>query len=361
MSTSRDHGMPNVSWKAYGRMRTHLEEVTVKRILLQWLITIAALFASSGAEAGYSSLFVFGDSLSDSGNNAIALAPNVTPVPISGNTFIPTYPYASGQYTNDKVWAQFLASSLGLSADPSLAGGTDWAFGGATTGPVSSDLLAPFPPSLETQAAFFLLQNGNTAPSSALYVVAGGGNDARDALGNIMSCNGNLGCIQGIIQSTAATFAMNIGTIVGELESAGAQNIAVWNTPDVGKAPAVLAQGAGAAAVASLLAFDMNAALLQAIGSDPDVRLFDLYGLLDSIIGDPAAFGLTDVTNACAQFSNCDPSTYLFWDGIHPTSAGQQIIADAMHRLTVPEPTTVALFGIGLAGLGFSRRRKRTR
>jgi phospholipase/lecithinase/hemolysin len=32
--------------------------------------------------AGYSSLFVFGDSLSDSGNNAVALAPDITPVPI---------------------------------------------------------------------------------------------------------------------------------------------------------------------------------------------------------------------------------------------------------------------------------------
>jgi phospholipase/lecithinase/hemolysin len=144
----------------------------------------------ANALAGYSSLFVFGDSLSDSGNNAIALAPGVTPVPISGNSFIPTFPYASGHYTNDQVWAQILATSLGLSANPSLAGGTNYAFGGAETGPLTPNpfpggLVNPFPPSLQTQVAFFLAQRGPMIPSNALYVVEGGGQNARDALAAI--------------------------------------------------------------------------------------------------------------------------------------------------------------------------------
>src|SRR5664280_2225647 len=154
----------------------------MKRSLLGWLLALVALVLSSSADAVYSNLVVFGDSLSDSGNNAVALAPNVTPVPISGNGFIPTYPYASGHYTNNQVWAQTLASSLGLRANPSLLGGTDYAFGGARTGPLSSNLFNPYPPSLETQTATFLLQYANVAPSDALYVVAGGGNDARNAL-----------------------------------------------------------------------------------------------------------------------------------------------------------------------------------
>src|SRR5712671_1431488 len=124
---------------------------------------------ASDAVAEYSSLYVFGDSLSDSGNNAVVLAPNVTPVPIPGNAFIPTYPYASGHYTNGEVWAQTLAFLLGLNTDPSLTGGT--------------------------------------APSTALYIVAGGGEDVLHALTTIEGCGDHLGCINGVIRSTAASFA----------------------------------------------------------------------------------------------------------------------------------------------------------
>jgi outer membrane lipase/esterase len=320
----------------------------------KWLVAIACIASMHGANAGYSSLFIFGDSLSDSGNNALVLAPNVTPVPISGNTFIPTFPYASGHYSNGPVWAQTLASALGLSALPSLLpGGTDYAFGGARTGPVSNNLLNPFPPSLETQTAFFLSQHGNVAPSSALYVVAGGGNNARDALNSIAGC-GTMACVLAVVQAAATGFATDIATIVGELELAGATHIVVWDTPDVGLAPAVIATGGGA--IGTALSQAMNSALLATVGGDPDVMLFDLFGLQDKIAANPAAFGLTNVTDACAQFAACDPSKYLFWDGIHPTSEGHLIIGDAMIAL-VPEPATFALLGLALAGLAVSRRR----
>ena len=82
----------------------------MKKSVLVSFVAFVFLLPLSDARAGYSNLFVFGDSLSDSGNNAIVLAPNVTPVPISGNSFIPFFPYASGHYTNDQVWAQILAT-----------------------------------------------------------------------------------------------------------------------------------------------------------------------------------------------------------------------------------------------------------
>ena len=229
------------------------------------LVGLAILISSAGVDAGpFSSLFIFGDSLSDPGNNAIVLSPNVTPVPISGNSFIPTFPYASGHYTNGQIWAQTFASALGLTANPWLVpGGTDYASGGATTGPVSSNPFSPYPPSLETQVAVYLSQFP-TAPSQALYVIAGGGNDARNALSQIAGCGGVAACIQAIIFSTANTYAANEATMIGELESSGAKSIVVWNTPDVGEAPAVIA--AGASTVGTLLAFDMNAALVGAIG-----------------------------------------------------------------------------------------------
>src|SRR5499425_1883498 len=131
------------------------------RVLLATILALGCLGTATTHAAAYSALYIFGDSLSDSGNNAVVLAPNTTPVPVSGNDFIPTFPYASGHYTNGPVSAQDFAPALGLSADPSLLGGTNYAFGGARTGPLTPNpfpggLLNPFPPSLETQVAFFL-------------------------------------------------------------------------------------------------------------------------------------------------------------------------------------------------------------
>jgi outer membrane lipase/esterase len=367
------------------------------KLLSSKAVIAGVCLVSSASAYAYSSLFIFGDSLSDSGNNAIAfdalgesldppLAPGTlrTPVPISGNSFVPTYPYSgSNVYTNDKVWAQNFASFLGLSAAPALAflnsppppGGLDYAFGGANTGPLTPNslpggLLDPFPASLETQAAFFLAQHGNVAPSDALYVVAGGGNNARDALTDIStqilttcpppSDPAYLGCanaiIQSTIKSTASDFATDIGTIVNELEGAGASHIVVWDVPDIGKAPAVTAMGASTLGTA--LASAMNGALLNAIRGDPDVKLFDIFGLVDQIVANNGAFGISldNVTDACAQFPDCVPSDYFFWDGIHPTSAGQQILSLAMLQ-AIPEPASLCLLSLAFCAMALARRR----
>src|SRR6478672_11832697 len=98
------------------------------------LLAAGAFFVCVSAHAGFTNIFVVGDSVSDSGDNAIVLAPNVTPVSAITNSFVPAFPYASGHYTNGAVWAQLFAASLGLSAAPVLAGGTDFAFGGARAG-----------------------------------------------------------------------------------------------------------------------------------------------------------------------------------------------------------------------------------
>ena len=92
------------------------------------------------------------------------------------------------------------------------------------------------PPSLAAQVNLFLSGTpGHLAPSGALYVVEGGGNDARDALA-AAAVSGNPSMV---IASAAAAFASGIHAIVDQLQAAGAQQLIVWNTPNLSLAPAV--------------------------------------------------------------------------------------------------------------------------
>lgn len=321
-------------------------------LLIRWLAA-AALTAAPLANAAYSGLYVFGDSLSDSGNNAIVLGIDAGQV-ISGNGYIPSEgPYASGHYTDGAVWAQDLATALGVSAAPSLAGGTDYAFGGAQTGS------SGFPFSLTAQIGQLLPFPGSTAPSDALYVVAGGGNNARATLASITPGSDPTAAIT----ATALSYAIDIGNIVDRLQAAGVQNqnIIVWNTPNIGLTPAVQTLGGAAAQLATSIASAMNNALQTRLSFEAGVKTFDVFDFLTTIVTSASHAGLSNVTDACGAIAGCDPSTYLFWDGIHPTSAGHELLAGALLALAVPEPSDAALWFAGvLALLAASARRSRT-
>lgn len=299
----------------------------------------AALMAGTACisqAAPFSSVFFFGDSLSDSGNNAIVVGGAVTAVPIASDAFVPTYPYASGRYTNGLVWAQSFATRLGTSATPSLLGGSDYAYGGARTGPAG----AGFPYSLRDQVNQFLGTLAGPVPAESLFVLAGGGNNARDALSAVAGGADPMATIA----ATAYGFVSDALAMVSQLVSVGADDIVVWTAPNIAFAPAVTALGsAEAIGFADALAGAMNASLAAALAPYADVvQIFDLNRLLLDIVEHPLAYGLLNVTDACAASAACDPSTYLFWDGIHPTSAGHALIADAMFAL-VPVPGSLAL------------------
>ena len=68
-------------------------------------------------------LTVFGDSLADAGNVFL----------FSQGTFPPSPPYAQ-RLTNGPTALEVMAADLGLPLTPSLAGGRDYAYGGAETG-----------------------------------------------------------------------------------------------------------------------------------------------------------------------------------------------------------------------------------
>jgi outer membrane lipase/esterase len=325
----------------------------VRALLPAFTLAAVTLANLPAAASPYSSLVVFGDSVSDSGNNAAAglYDPGQT---ITGNTYVPSSSYAAGTYSNGPVWASGVASSLGVTLQPSLLGGTNFAFGGATTGTPGSGP-GGFPYSLTVQANQYLGATGNLASPTALYVIAGGGNDARAALTAIAGGAG----VGPTVAATAASFAANVGAIVNQLQLAGAQHIVVWNTPNLGVSPAVTA--AGAADLGSFLAASMNAALAQQLFGEFGVSTFDIFGLGTSIALDPSAFGLANATDACGAVSGANCDLYEYWDGIHPTAAAHRIIADAFFSVAVPEASTWIMMIFGFAGVGFLTYRRRER
>jgi outer membrane lipase/esterase len=330
---------------------------SLKRLILASAAT-AATVCSIPALAAYTGLVIFGDSLSDSGNNFLAISSQIAPaVPITPNAaitsngFIPAFPYAGAPipvYSNGPVWAEHFAGALGLQNKPSLLGGGNFAFGGAVT---SGTIGFPF--SLTDQVVQFLGATGGVAPSSFLYVVAGGGNNARAALSAIAGGAD----IFGTIGATAFSYATDVGNMVDSLQAAGAKDIVVWNTPNLGTAPAVIAQGVQAIGLGTGVASAMNGALNTRLAGEVGVQTFDLFGSVAGIIANPAAYGLSNVTDACIQ-GLCDASKYLFWDGIHPSARGHEILAQQMLAQVVPEPETYLLFALGLAALTLVHRRR---
>jgi len=330
-----------------------MNRISIRRLLPPLALVVAALAAMPASAGPYDTFVVFGDSLSDNGNNASPpfnlFDPGQT---ITGNTYIPSSTYAPHTYSNGPVWASDFAATIGLPLAPSLAGGTDFAFGGATTGtpgPVNG-----FPFSLLAQSGQYLGATGNHASANGLYVIAGGGNDARAALTAI----GGGASIPGTILSTANSFAANVGSIVDALQAAGAQHIVVWDAPNLGLAPAVAAGGPLTVGLANTLATSMNAALAARLAGEAGVTTFDIFGLGTQIAANPALFGFSNVSDACGAVNGANCDQYAYWDGIHPTAATHRVIADAFLAVAVPEPETWVLLAGGLAALGAISRRR---
>ncbi len=317
--------------------------------LLCAIALAAGTLGVAPAHAGpYSDIFFFGDSVSDSGNVALAIgAPSGVPQAVPGNGYIPDYPYyPSGRFSNGPVWAEDFAAKYGLSATPSLAGGTDFAFAGARTG--GPDVPVP---TLTSQAGMFLAGTGGAAPADALYVIAEVGNDARDALARI----GAGADMNQAIAAASAAYADDLGNLVDTLRAAGATHFLVFDNVNLGLVPAIRSYGDGFSALATAVTWDMNAALMDRLDGESGVRVFDTFSFLTGVVQDPSAYGFANATDACASVAGADCSTYVFWDGLHPTAAMHELIAAA----AVPEPHESLLFAVGLAWLAWGRWRRR--
>src|ERR1700756_1299738 len=127
--------------------------------ILRATVTAAALIGYSivapAAASSFDAIYVFGDSYSDVGNISIATG-GAIPGPL----------YYNGRFSNGPIWVDHLAGTYGLTLTPSLAGGTDYAFGGAeVTAAVPEGSLSI--PSVPEQVALYLSQHSFKADPEA--------------------------------------------------------------------------------------------------------------------------------------------------------------------------------------------------
>jgi phospholipase/lecithinase/hemolysin len=299
------------------------------------LTCTVALFASSSAADAQPArqVVIFGDSLSDPGNGFDFVKANATPPDYGLNPLlIPSAPYAQGGHhlSNGPTWIEQLAAATGagLNAQPAFVGSNpfamNFAIGSASAGGTGL-------PSLSFEVAAFLQKTGGQVPSDALYVIEFGGIDVRQAVATGDPVQG-----LAILQAAATAIRTNISL----LHSLGARHFLVWNVPDAGLTPTARLTGTQAAASLATQTFNglLAAELTPLVLSGIDIIGFDANALVTSIVNNPAAFGLSNVVDACvtpnvAPFTCQQPDQYLFWDGIHPTAAAHAIVAGAVAQL----------------------------
>lgn len=259
----------------------------------RWLLILSALFylfvVRSSHGATFSAFYVFGDSLSDTGNN---------PAPAGS--------YYNGRYSNGPLWVEYLSNDLGLPYNAS----DNFAYAGSETSDLLSQVAAvPESPALHT----------------ALFSVVSGGNDFLD--------NADIGVNDSAWGQIITNAIANITLAVTTLYTNGAREILVGNLPNLGQTPAANSTPPGfpqyVDSKVALFNTTLQAAMIRAMQENPGLRIYllDMNAALANVLNAPAAYGFTVTTNGALEDPNlADKSfngpgaNYVFWDLVHPTT-----------------------------------------
>ena len=243
-------------------------------------------------------------------------------------------PYLIGRFhfTNGPTWIEQLARDLGLrrSARPALLGRpgfTNYAFGSARARPVGGF-------DLDDQVDLFLADFDGEASPGSLYAVFIGSNDLRDAFVELIQGN-EAGAEQIVREAVGGT-----AVAIQRLADAGAIWFLVLNLPDIANTPSVRELGPEAELAANALSQAYNLALAEALAGlqafNPQITIVDVdvFTALEDVVAHPRKFRLRNVTDSCITpgvifGAICRrPDKYLFWDFIHPSKRGHQLLSE---------------------------------
>jgi outer membrane lipase/esterase len=292
----------------------------MNRTVLASALFIGLALNHGEAAAQFSGFYFFGDSLTDAGS------------------FKPVLPPGTGKFTTNPgpVWAEVLAQRYGFTATPANQGGNDYAEGGARVTQLPG--FPNTPPTgtatpVATQVQNFL--GKGAVNSGALYSVWAGANDVFVQLQ--LAATGAATPAQ--VQANLATAATQLVQQVGTLNGAGARYIMVFNLPDIGKTPFGVGSGQGAT-ITALSSF-YNSTLSAGLDTlHIDIIRLNIFALINEVVANPGAFGFINATTPacttpsaliCTSATLVAPNaaqTYVFADGVHPTTGAHQVLAD---------------------------------
>ena len=311
------------------------------KIITSLAIAAALALPSLASAATFSTYFVFGDSLVDAGNVRIATG-GATPNAALG--------YFQGRFTNGYDYTDLLSiATFGRPTVASLAGGNNFAWGGARVVANTSDTI----PDLALQLSAYAARAMGVGDPNALYVLNFGGNDVF-ALGR-----GDTGGL------TAEQYSTQVITQYADsvryLNALGAKNILITGIPNA-------TDPIGIALEARLqAALD---ALTPQLTQGTSFYRYSYLSFFGRVASDPGSLGLpplrTDTTclRAQAPGPNIDCTGFFYFDDVHPTAAVQAAAARDMNRqfnlVPVPEASTWAMMIVGFGVVGATLRRKRT-
>ncbi len=310
-------------------------------VCLALLVCLMPLSSWAQTASTITSVVVFGDSLSDTGNIA-NLTQSQYKIRYPADNPVLGFDYTDGRFTDGTdtqpaastaykgVWIEQLAALYGVTVKDSLDGGTNYAYGDATTGSGTMTesktyLGVPISITLQNmgQQVTTYLATNPTPNASTLYVLWGGSNDLLNAAS----------AGQDPLAAAQTALTNELG-LVKQLMARGATNFLIPNLPPLGAfatangPAAVTALNNASAAFAQGLATGITQLQQASMGTTLKIYPADVFTYFAQIAATPMMYGFGDITTA-ADTVTASPDTYLLWDGLHPTTTGHHWAATA--------------------------------